>query len=74
MGVTEINGIPWEEVVNIFTRHREELRNIPGVMNAGLGVDGIVLGVLPKHGDIPAAVEGLPILTEPYKERTATQL
>jgi hypothetical protein len=68
MGVTESAGIPWAAAMDILERHREELHKIPGVMGSGLGVDGIVLHVLPKHGDIPAAIEGLPILTRPYRQ------
>jgi len=47
--------------------HRDELHKIPGVPGSALGVNGIVLTVLPNHGDIPPAVEGLPIQIEPYR-------
>lgn len=68
MGVTESAGIPWAAAMGILERHREELHRILGVMASGLSADGIVLHVLPKHGDIPASIEGLPILTRPYRQ------
>ncbi len=79
MGVTEINGIPWKEALEIYDRHRDELQKIPGVMSVGIGVNGIILGVLPQHGETPTTVDGLPVETEPfmgmqnYLHRTATQ-
>ena len=66
MGVTETAGIPYEEALAIFERHQDELFGIPGLMGGGLGIKGIYLAVLPTHGNVPAAVEGLPIQTEPY--------
>ena len=68
MGVTAIQGIPVDEAIGILERHRDELHKIPGVMGSGLGVDGIILDVLPEHGEIPTFLEGLPVQTRPYRE------
>jgi hypothetical protein len=73
MGVKEFNGIPYEKAAEIVKQHQEELLAIPGVMRAGLGVDGILLEVLPEHGNIPSAVEGVPVTTKPY-DQTPLQL
>lgn len=60
-----INGIPFEEVEEIFAANKDTLMAIDGVSSIGLGVIGIYVRTF-KPELVPTAVEGLPIfLLEP---------
>lgn len=59
-----IVGIPFEEAIAILERHKEELRDLPGVEEVGLNAEGIVV-YTDNPAVLPTAVEGLPIKPRP---------
>jgi hypothetical protein len=67
--VTEINGIPIEEIAKVLDRHRLELHAIKGVTGSGIDRHGPVLEVQPDHGEIPKEIEGIPVHIVPAKIR-----
>ena len=65
--VTEIDGVPMEEIEKVLDAHRQELHAIKGVTASGIDRHGIRLEVDPDHDKIPDSIEGLPIHTTPSK-------
>ena len=63
-----IAGIPYEEALEINNRHVDELMKIPGVVAAGLGIDGIHVET-DKPELIPKQIEGLPVIVKPPVRR-----
>ena len=60
-----IAGIPYEEVLAIFERHREKLLPQPGFgEGVSLGAEGIIVRTR-KPSAIPTEVEGLPVEVRP---------
>jgi hypothetical protein len=68
-----IAGIPYEKVLEIHSRHVEELGKLPGVESAGLGADGI--HVYTSNPDIvPKEIEGVPVKIFPATGMPGTTL
>jgi toxin HigB-1 len=69
--IRPIAGIAYEDAVAIHYRHVDDLMKIPGVVGAGLGVDGIHVETSnPKL--VPQQIEGLPVIVDPPVKRIPT--
>ena len=67
-----IAGIPYEECLKIIERHRDWALRLPGVMNFGLGAEGIIIET-DQPELIPPNIEGLPVeIKPPVYNRFAT--
>ena len=63
-----IAGIAYEDALAINNRHVDDLMKIPGVVAAGLGIDGIHVETSnPKL--VPKQIEGLPVIVDPPVKR-----
>jgi hypothetical protein len=74
-----IAGIPYEEAQAIVERHREDLMQVPGVYDVGIGDGGIIAGITihspdqtinsealkTATKDLPTEIEGLPVKIKP---------
>jgi len=61
-----VAGMPFKDAAAIFWRHVEELRALPGVSPAEVGLDEDGIVVVTDHPELaPREVEGLPVKTLP---------
>lgn len=59
-----IAGIPFDEALQIYYRHEEELRTLTGAVSVGFTADGLVVET--SNPDVlPTSVEGLPVIPVP---------
>jgi hypothetical protein len=63
-----INGVAFEDALEIHDRHASEFMQFPGVESVGLGADGIHI-VTTRPELIPKEVEGVPIIVRPATGR-----
>ena len=56
-----IAGIPFEEALEIYKRHEEELRTLPGAVSVSFTADGLLVETA-NPSAVPDAVEGLPVI------------
>jgi hypothetical protein len=64
--ITEIDGVPMDEIIKVLDAHSDELRVIKGVMGFGIDQHGIHMDVMPEHDTLPTILDGLPVHTHPY--------
>jgi len=57
-------GLPFEQVEQIYERHQEELRKLPGVDAVGLEAEGIHV-YTDKPELVPKEIEGVPVKVSP---------
>src|SRR5919106_6585380 len=59
-----IAGIPFNNAVEIYQRHRKDLEQLPGVSAVGLSTEGIFVSTT-TPSNLPSQVEGIPITVVP---------